>query len=252
MRRCWWLLVIGFWFLISGVRAAPLAVGQAYLDWSQLTIRTLSLSGGSAPSITWNKQEEQAEAWADEDYHEGSLSSWGALNVSASMGGASAYASLNSTAMEVYSDPEVVGYSVWSGAHAERFGSFTVNGTGLVAIGVPYTLRVSLGSSSASADASVSLRLTDVPPGDESLGSEHWSSTGATFWKSGDTDGVGIWTDSGWLWVSLYFEDGETGYFTATLDTSASSPVPLPGTLLLLGSGLLGLSLRRRKWFPGG
>ncbi len=251
MRRCWWLVVIGFWILVSGVEAAPLAVGQVYLDWSRLTVQTFNFSGGSAPSITWVKQEEQAEAWADEDYQENSLPSWGALNVSASMGGASAYASLNSTAMEVYSDPEVVGYSVWSGAHAERFGSFTVNGTGLVSIGVPYTLRVSLSSPSASAGASVSLSLTDVPPGDE-FGSGRWSSTGADFWKSGDTDGVGIWTDSGWLWVSLYFQDGETGYFTATLDTSASSPVPLPGTLLLLGSGLLGLSLRRRRWFPGG
>ncbi len=246
MRRFFsYVLVIFFLALASGVKAAPLATARAYLDWSQLTIRTFDVTGHGAPSITWDSESyyQWAEASAYEDYQYDESNSWDYLSVSASMGGASADATLDGTSMAAYSDPIRAG--AW--ASAERYGTFTVSGEGLVAIGIPYEIEVSLSSFAASASTYIWIKLSNSE--DEESGSGRFSDSEVILDKEGDVDGLGTWTDSGWVWVTLYFEDGETGYFTASLDTDASSPVPLPGTFVFLGSALLGLSLGKRKFF---
>lgn len=231
-----YLLILVFLSLSLGVKAAPLATARAYLDWSQLTIRTFDVTGNGALSITWDSESyyQWAQAWAYEDYQYDGSNSWGSLSVSASMGGASARVTLlDNASMEVYSDP--VEFTTWASARAERYGTFTVSGEGFVVIGIPYEIEVSLNSPSAYAYAGVYLNLSDQPEG------QRWSSAGAELWEEG--------SDDGWIWVSFYFHNGDTGYFSASLDTYTSSPVPLPGTFVLLGSALLGLSLGRKKFF---
>ncbi len=239
-----YLLVIIFLSLSLGVKAAPLATAQAYLDWSHLTIQTFDVTGNGAPSISWTSYYQWAEASADEDYQWNKRNSWDSLSVSASMAGAWAYATLNGTSMRAYSDPIEFGTEAWASASAERYGTFTVSGEGLVAIGVPYEIEVSLSSFAASASTDIWIELSNS----EEWDSGRFSYSEVILEKEGDVDGLGTWTDSGWVWVTLYFEDGETGYFTASLDTSASSPVPLPGTFVLLGSALLGFSLGKKSF----
>ncbi|MBE9528727.1 MAG: PEP-CTERM sorting domain-containing protein [Proteobacteria bacterium] len=52
--------------------------------------------------------------------------------------------------------------------------------------------------------------------------------------------------DTGWQWNTLA-GSGATGYFGASFQAAATS-VPEPSTLLLLGSGLVGLGFVRRRF----
>ena len=235
-----WLAIGVFWCLASVVKAAPIAVSQAWFDWDRLQIQTISF--GSQPlTITWNTNDEDVWVSAYEEYQSDSAPDWTTpLNVSAAWGGASASAAMDSQKMEVYS-ASGMGSDNPAHAFAGRYGEFTVSGTGVVVFSLPYHVEVT---------------LSDAPEGtNANAGVDAWLYLGtndeirntrsdAGLWKSLVVDGPGSWSDDGILVVALYFNDGEGGYFEAGLDsdTYASSPVPLPSALFLLGGGLLGVA----------
>ncbi len=246
-----WLTTVIFLGFASAVKSAPLAVGQAWFDWSGLNISTVDIGYGQ-PTITWlDSWEGYVEASANEEFQSNTSDLTTSLSVSATQGGASALAIINPSTNSMSVDAETGGVGEnYANAYALRHVEFTVSGTGLVVFSVPYHIEVSLyGGEYAEAGSHAELYLSNYYP-ESYLNNIRESYSYADLYKNLSNDGLGSWSDDGILAVALFFNDGETGYFEASLNSDAysSSPVPLPSTLLLFGGGFLGLiSFRKLK-----
>ena len=138
-------------------------------------------------------------------------------------------------------------YEAYSLAQAERWGEFKALGTGDLTISVEYLLTQDLSTQYlgewAEGRAYAWLSLFNEATSDSA---EDWRDL-----FNGVGDGGSYWEeDIGTLIVTLWFDEGQVGEFDAYVGNHADvySPVPVPCTMLLLGSGLAGLGLIGRRF----
>lgn len=132
-------------------------------------------------------------------------------------------------------------------AYADRSFDFTANATGWVTFKLPWVLSVTLDTDHAGeyaySEVSYQLVIQYATGGREAY---DW------LWGEASDGSMFQLDDAGVASVRAYFTEGQTGTFTASVSdyNNVTSPVPVPPSVLLLGSGLLGLlrvGLRSRK-----
>ena len=139
-----------------------------------------------------------------------------------------------------------LGGAVFVQSLPHQTGTFTVSGNGIVTLDVPYGLGVAIIAEHlteyASAVAEAIGVLTNLGTGQRVRQSERISAS---------VDGPDGQFDSarlGTLSMYLEFLDGQTGSFMTMAHSEGSvSSVPEPSTFLLLGGGVAGLVLLRRR-----
>jgi hypothetical protein len=228
------IMFIGFILVVSaGQSFASQANTGASLDWSQLSI---------FGSLNWISRTTNTNATVSNSFGEtgdvsdqkpGWVSSSSAVTISnASAQGVSAF--VQSLSAASYSSLADIGWSNSSGSSILT-GSFTATTTGWVIITIPYYVSLDLTSK-----ALISLSRSGGSLSTDSMEILSTIYNGNIFNQS----------QSGILGLMKLFNAGETGTFTAetSTETAASSPVPLPGALLLFAPGLACFFGLRRKF----
>lgn len=270
MRRLFiCLIILVFWGFISAVKADPLAVARAWIDWSGLEIYTdegVSVSwGGTVYFSTYAYDHDYREGewdlgqyWYDEVSFEMQEREWdgsyyftyyyewyGDLGVSISMGRASAEAGID---YDDYYHRTYTHVKTEDGSFNEAraqltyYGSLEVSGSGYVTFRVPYHIEGGIyGGKSASVESSAWLFY------------DYYNYDYYEIEKNIDDDGIGFWNTEGFLELSIYLDEDNSGYLEAGVYSyaSSSSPVPLPSALWFFGSGLFGVA-GFRKFFGSG
>ena len=223
-------------------QAAYVAESNAILDWSTFTVMGIDIGYGE-PQISWLSQNEEVSASANEDYQHDYAYNWNSsLNVVASDENAKSSAWIDVENNKMGASSGSSGNS-WAYASASRHGDFQVSGTGIVMFMIDYEINVALNNSATDAWASSYVSI-EISNNDYT----RWSYSSAEIWKSLWDGEIGSWSDDGMLVAAMFFYDGEIGHFDAWASTDSSSYVPIPSTLLLLGSGLIGvLAIKRRN-----
>ena len=231
-------------FTAGSVRAALSSQSISTIYWDTLSI---SADSGMALQYIWKGDVSEAEAWDAYsayayDYEE--ADGWGDTSATASLKTAtgSAWTTEDTIGESVYADADAGSY-----AYAGRALEFYVSsGSGTLTFSVEYELEQDMETDTlgnyAEADAWVWLGLYNLDKCTDdyrlvALNNEIYD---------GDSLSESI---SGILFVSLSFDEGESGWLDAGVENYASTcSVPLPTTILLLGSGLFGLAgFGRRK-----
>lgn len=215
------------------------------IDWTTLDIRTFDLGLG-APSYVLSNQhsESTVRVGANNVYDNAANWSPGTMSSSYSPLGFGYAASLNETVIKAEAglDEMTAGnVSAWS----EYGAVLTITGTGLLSVMVDYTWKVELvegqeGNQYASAWCAIDLDSEDYSHGGRGYAFNYLTTP--------ILDDVFVDEESGRLVAALYVTDGMVVHMTggATANVSAN-PVPVPSALWLLGSGVFGLLVRKKK-----
>jgi hypothetical protein len=213
----------------------------AELDWTSFQVLSDVLPIG-ATYVRSNEDEysySRAGTNNDDDYGAG----WTDIGVKSEAWGSHATGSANNTKMSSYS---MLNYGEESVAHsyASRAAEFAITKTGLFIVSIDYSWKVSLaegqeGTQKAQAWCNISLHDADYSVYGDG-GSEGSLPNDATVFFD---------DQSGMLMAGVYAIAGTTMYFEAQAGTyvEAAAPVPVPPALWLLGSGVFGLLIRKKK-----
>jgi len=251
MKKRMTVLALGFVAVFcAGQEAAaqipttgPMALVE--IDWSTLDIRTFDLGLG-APSYALSNQYSDSTVWVGANNVYDYADNWspGTMASSYSPLGFGYAASLNGTVIKAEAglDEMTAGnVSAWSNYGAV----LTITGTGLLSVMVDYTWKVELvegqeGNQYASAWCSIDLDSEDYTHGGRGYASGYLTTP--------ILDDVFVDEESGRLVASLYVTDGMIVHMTGSTHADVSAaPVPIPSALWLLGSGVFGLLVRKKK-----
>lgn len=246
--------------VVFGARAAYAAASAesvASIDWDGLITPDLGVL--MTWTSQWTPQGSSSYGYAsgpglfDSDYAvlPGWVDTSATRTVSTSRGNATGSAYTNSSELlEATRAESDIGGSFYSSALADRYGGFTVSGSGGISVSADYDLSYALTSDRpypadyAYADSSVYLYLYNYNTGGYAYLYDYM---GANTYSNPPSEWTG--SRSGTLAGRVDFSDGDLGYFYTDVynDAGANSVVPEPGTFLLFGTGLAGLAGFRRK-----
>lgn len=163
--------------------------------------------------------------------------------------GATATASQN-TNLSVGADTLAISGNMTVGEQTSSFGSYYASATGLSNVNLVFSID---------SDAQYNFTFTDRAPYGSSahltmqnLGTSNWVLYGGSYPLSG-TMGAGtyefaFWMDQGGYSINPYVMTPSNADFSLEIAGLPASPVPVPSTLLLLGSGLVGMVGIGRRW----
>ncbi len=238
MTICLAVLVIA-----AVVRADALSISTARLNWESLNI---------TGDITWIEDSKYSESYAyasnetgyDEDYEgeEGWVPTYAYASTETSNG--RAYTDPYNLYEEMYASASK-STTTWAYAYADayRYGNFTADSAGLVEFSTSYSLQQELSTDEVGesaygyAEAGLYIYNNDTYGYDQNT---------ASLSNSLSEPGYIYLPDSGTLTVSVWFDDGQSGYFEGWVYNGGNAQIPEPATLSLLGLGALSL-LRRKK-----
>ncbi len=246
------LLVIGGFgclilsFSVSNVYTAPIALSEASIDWSTFTC--------SGVNINWLYNESYSEAYAEDDNDfaddDDYVENWGNTDALAFVAHARGE---GWTTTDIVAEKTWARWNGYSDASAELYGEFKALETGILTVSVEYFLSQDLSTEDDNEDAyGYSLAGLELSNGST------YSYDDVEFENEVGGGDVLSYSDAGTLEVILAFNQGDFGYIAAGVynesevwsDNPDTSVVPEPATILLLGSGLLGLlglGVRKRK-----
>lgn len=228
----------------AGAVMASGPTASAELDWTTFQVQTFDMTGSGAPTLVRSGESEASYASAGTNYDYDSGLGWTDAGVSSTAPGS--YAAGWSNNEEVGGKSQLDWEEAdWAYSGGQRFAQMDITGTGLLVVSVDYSWQVSLAqgqSGTQSASAWTQITLHDVDYSVQGYGYSHGYLP--------DLNNPGVYFDQkfGKLVASLYVTDGMTVYFDASASTQVNAaPVPVPPALLLLGSGLFGLVIRKKK-----
>jgi hypothetical protein len=200
--------------------SAALVNANAQIDWSSFKVTTT----GTA-AITFTSQSDRSSVnfgvpVSAPNWTTGTLVSQSSPTASAS----TSATRLSASATE----PSI--------AQVDRSGDFSISGNGFVLFQVNYSLDATLAAGRP--EVFMAFLLSASPSS---------GTTNIDFSQQGRELPSGSTSQTGTLGVALLVQDGMTGNISARATALAPSPTPIPASVLLLGSSLLGLIGLGRK-----
>ncbi len=242
--------------LLCSVQPAGAAVtATATIDWSTFTITPIDIGNG-LPTLIWNNQFDRSQANANCLYCDDSSTFESAENWStgtSAMGAgyspdrsSSASTSVNQLKANASIDSIFANYNYNPTSASNRYGDFTVQGSGLLLFKANYSLTADIGTDlNKEGSASVAFTLRSVHPFEEGSAFQNFNTIATP------RGGLPSKAEAGILAVALAFNDGWVGSLSGTasvnfFDVNVVSNVPIPATFWLFGTALAGITALRR------